>query len=59
MIDLKDPEQQKLLREAFGEAIDSWLDKQFAKFGKWSLGGLAASVFSAVVYLYFSSKGFK
>jgi hypothetical protein len=58
MVDLKDPEQQRLLRQAFGEAIDSWLDKKFAQLGRWSLGGMAAVIFAAVVYLYFSSKGF-
>jgi hypothetical protein len=27
------------------EAIDEWLDKQFAKFGKWTVFGISSALF--------------
>jgi hypothetical protein len=41
------PDQEK---EVMKEAIEEWLDKQFAKFGKWSLATLLAG---AVVWLFY------
>jgi len=37
-------------REGARAAIKEFLDEQFAKFGRWSLHGIAAMVFSALVY---------
>lgn len=34
------------LRGIVGEGIEKWLDKRFLQFGKWSLGGLGAVVFT-------------
>ena len=37
-------------REGARAAIKEFLDEQFAKFGRWSFYGIAAMVFSALVY---------
>jgi hypothetical protein len=44
------PEQKEVEKEVMKEAIEEWLDKQFAKFGKWSLGTLLAG---AIVWLFY------
>lgn len=36
--------------ELIGNAIDSWLDKKWAKFGKWTARGVGAAAFSYLVY---------
>lgn len=50
-----DTAQQK---EIIKEALQEWLDNQFAKFGKWTLTGLLAAAFSALVYLWLAGHGF-
>lgn len=57
--DLKDDKQKELFRQALADAIDAWLDKQFSKFGKWSLGGLVSIALAGLSYLYLSTHGFK
>lgn len=37
--------------EVIGSAIDAWLDKKWAKFGKYTARGIAAMAFSYVMYL--------
>lgn len=59
MVDWNDPQSRAAFRDALDGAIDSWLQKQFAIFGKWSVRGLAAALFSWVCYLYLSTHGFK
>lgn len=54
-IDLRDPEQVELLKGLLEGAIDSWLDKQYAKFGKWTLRGMGATGIAWLAYIYFSS----
>ena len=41
------------------QAIQEWLDSQFAQFGKFSLYAGVSVVMAAVFYLYLTSKGFK
>lgn len=41
----------------FDAAVDRWLDKQFARFGRWAIGGLAAALFVWGLKLYFASGG--
>lgn len=43
--------------EIFDAAVDRWLDKQFAKFGKWAIGGMLAALFVWGVKIYFASGG--
>ena len=51
-------EELRLHKEAVKEALQEWLDKQFAMFGKWTLTGLLAAAFVGAVYLWLASKGF-
>ncbi|BBB65923.1 hypothetical protein UNDYM_1670 [Undibacterium sp. YM2] len=44
-------------KEILKEALQEWLDKQFALFGKWTLAGLFALAFSGLVYLALSGQG--
>lgn len=44
-------------KEAVKEALQEWLDKQFAVLGKWTLGGLLSMGFAVLVYLYLSQNG--
>lgn len=44
-------------KEAIKEALQEWLDKQFALFGKWSLAGLFAAGLAGLVYLALLGQG--
>jgi len=44
-------------KEAVKEALQEWLDKQFATLGKWTLGGLMSIGFAVLVYLYLAQNG--
>lgn len=58
MADLKSEEERKrLMKEAFKETVREWMDEQFSIFGKWTLRGLAALGFGALVYLIGWSSG--
>ena len=48
---LLDKNREEFL-DLFDAAVDRWLDKQFSRFGKWALGGVAAGVFVWLVKLY-------
>ena len=39
------------------EAIEEWLDKQFAKFGKWSLTGIACALSAWAFFAWLSAQG--
>lgn len=41
------------------EAIQEWLDLQFMRFGKYSMGALLAACFGTLLYLYLTAHGFK
>lgn len=58
-IDLKDEAQREEFKKALGEAIDAWLDKQFARFGKYSIYAMGAALFAWIAYLYLLSHGWK
>jgi hypothetical protein len=59
MPDFNDPDQRKQINDMIRDAIDAWLDKQFATFGKWSLAGLGSAALAALAYVYFTSHGLK
>lgn len=42
----------------FDAAVDRWLDKKFAQFGKWALGGMAAALFIWGIKLWVQYGGF-
>jgi hypothetical protein len=45
-------------KAAMKEALQEWLDKQWASLGKWTMGGIASTALSALAYLYFKTHGF-
>jgi hypothetical protein len=55
---LKEHDKEEL-SDLFAFAVDRWLDKQFAKFGKWAVAGVAAALFAWIVKLYVASGGVK
>jgi hypothetical protein len=55
----EEEELRELLEQSMDKAINKWLDKQFATFGKWTLHGLLAVFFAGLLYLYFHTQGFK
>lgn len=54
-IQLTKNEQKQVVKEA----IQEWLDVQFAQFGKYSLGACIAFAFAVMLYLYLSAHGMK
>ena len=48
------PEEHK---QAIKEALEEWLDKQFTKFGRWSLRSIGAIFLAALVYMWAASHG--
>ena len=48
---------RELQKAVVKEALKEWLDAQWAVFGKWSGRGIAATLFSALVYWWLSSHG--
>ena len=55
---MSDNDAKKLAdKEVIKEALQEWLDKQFASFGKWTAMGLLALAFAGCVYLGLMSQG--
>jgi hypothetical protein len=48
---------QEIQKQAVKEALQEWLDKQFATLGKWTAGGLLSMAFAVLVYRYLSQHG--
>ena len=46
-------------KKVFKDVLTDFLNEQFAQFGKFSMYGLVATGFAALVWLYFFSKGFQ
>ncbi len=46
-----------IIKEAYKEAANEFLNDKFALFGKWSLGALAALGLTALVYFILSMSG--
>lgn len=44
--------------ENFDAAVDRWLDKKFAQFGKWAIMGMCAGLFVWGIKLYVQFGGF-
>lgn len=44
--------------QIIGDAIDAWLEKKWATFGKWTASGIAASAFGAIMYYIATHGGF-
>ncbi|WP_345815245.1 hypothetical protein AAGS40_23150 [Paraburkholderia sp. PREW-6R] len=54
---IKEAFQREEMKVVFRESLDAWLDKQFAQFGKWTLGALLAAAFAGCVYLALVGQG--
>lgn len=53
----EDNKPVNLDKEVVKEAIEEWLDKQFAKFGKWSLAGIACALMAWAFYGWLAAQG--
>ena len=52
------PEEQKELQKAaIKEAIQEWLDKQFATVGRWTVRGIVSAALAVLFYFYAASHG--
>mgnify|MGYP007071580493 CR=1 FL=1 len=58
-VDLNDPKQQELFKKVLTEAIEAWLDKQYVRVGKWTIGGIFSAALGVLAYAYLSTKGLK
>ncbi len=45
-------------KAAMKEALNEWLDKQWAAVGKWTVGGLASTAIAGLAYFYSKTHGF-
>ena len=52
-----DKEKIEVDKQIIKEAIQEWLDKQFAAFGKWSLVGILTMAMVGLFYLWLSAQG--
>jgi hypothetical protein len=44
-------------KQAMKDALNEWLDKQFAIFGRWTVSGLVSSAIAALAYAYSKTHG--
>ncbi len=44
-------EDRELVKQAMREGMNEWLDKQYAKVGRWTIATLGVIAISALVYL--------
>lgn len=48
-------EDKDVLIKLFDEALQNWLDRKFADFGKWSARGIAAMALAVIIWLWLHS----
>lgn len=58
-VDLNDPGQRELFKKVLAEAVEAWLDKQYVRVGKWTVGGVFSAALGLLAYAYLSTKGLK
>lgn len=56
---MSDEEKARLFKKALKEGLREWLDDQFATFGKWSAGAVAAAALFALVYFILEMNGWR
>jgi hypothetical protein len=56
---LKDEREKRIIKQAFKEGLKEWLSEQFASFGWWTVKGVAAIAFSALIYFFLATHGWK
>jgi hypothetical protein len=63
MPDAADKKQQivndSIQKDIVKEALQEWLDKKFAAFGKWSATSMLAAAFVGLVYLWLRGHGWQ
>lgn len=52
------PEEEEKFKEIMGSAIERWMDKKFAEFGRYSFYGIVAAALGVLGFLIFA-KGYK
>lgn len=50
--------QESETKRVFKEALNEWLDKKFSTFGKWTLDGILALIFAALVVFIMWTQGY-
>lgn len=50
-------ERKNLIKEALAEAIKDWLNERYRSVGKWTLRGISAAAFAALVYFILTHSG--
>lgn len=55
---LVSPEEEERFREVMKRAIEEWMDRKFAEFGRWSFYGIVAAALGVLGFLIFA-KGMK
>ena len=56
---MPDDIEKAVFKEALKEAINEWLDKKFTELGKWTLKGITALAFSALIYATLITHGWR
>lgn len=51
-------ERKELFKEAVKEATREWLDETYQTIGRWTVRGIGAAVFSALIYFTLHWNGF-
>ena len=54
---MMDPRTDEEMKKIYQEALQEWLDKKFAEFGKWSFYSLLAAGLFALVYFILWANG--
>lgn len=52
------PEEEEKFKTVVRQAIEDWMDRKFAEFGKWSFYGIVAAALGVLGFLIFA-KGMK
>ena len=55
---LPDADYEDEKKKIIKEAIDEWLDTQFAAFGRWTFYGILSALLAACAYFAFVYHGF-
>ncbi len=50
-------ERKAIIKEALAEAAKEWLDDRYRQVGKWSVRGISAAAFAALVYFVLTHTG--
>lgn len=51
-------ERKEMIKQALREAAKEWLDERYKEVGKWSVRGILASAFAALIYFIATHGGF-